>query len=245
MKCPSLFSDHSEVCSEGDSTLTLQVAHNSNVIIPVHFTSSRINTSSISKFKFPIRPPEPNRVQDKRSTLQIFQDMIGILGDTPKVNYKFYMDLLLKRESGLQEINENGVELSTELIKKAITEFSPTLAKMKADYLRDLSSDIVTQHVKLSLPDPGAATQGPLLFLEATVPDSHLPLHSIPLLADTGATNSCISISTLLTLGLSKNDICTEVHYLLTNVTESENFMSMVLVDLRVVNNSCTIVFGI
>ena len=94
---------------------------------------------------------------------------------------------------------------------------------MKADYLRDLSSDIVTQHVKLSLPDPGAAIQGPLLFLEATVPDSHLPLHSIPLLADTGATNLCISISTLLTLGLSKNDICTEVQYLLTNVTESVN----------------------
>ena len=118
MQCPSLFSDHSEVCSDGDSTLTVQVAHNSNVFIPVHFTSSRINTSSISKFKFPIRPPEPNRVQDKRSTLQIFQDMIGILGDTPKVNYKFYMDLLLKRDSGVPEINENGVELSTELIKK-------------------------------------------------------------------------------------------------------------------------------
>ena len=156
MKCPSFFSDRSEVCNENDSTLTLQVAHNSNVVIPVHFTSSRINTSSISKFKFPIRPPEPNKVQDKRSTLQIFQDMLGILGDTPKVNYKFYMDLLLKRDSGLQEINENGVELSTELIKKAIKEFSPTLAKMKADYLKELSSDIVTQHVKLSLRDPGA-----------------------------------------------------------------------------------------
>ena len=53
--------------------------------------------------------------------------MIGILGDTPKVNYKFYMDLLLKRDSAIQETDENGVELSTELIKKSIKEFSPTL----------------------------------------------------------------------------------------------------------------------
>ena len=149
--------------------------------------------------------------------------MIGILGDTPKINYKYYMDLLLKRDSGQPEINEDGIELSTELIKKAIKEFSPKLEKMKSDYLKNLSSDIITQHVKLSIPSPGAVLQGPLLFLKANIPDSHLPLYSIPLLADTGATNSCISITTLLALGLSKQDICTEVQYSLTNVTENEN----------------------
>ena len=137
MQCPSLFSDHSEVCSDGDSTLTVQVAHNSNVVIPVHFTSSCINTSSITKFKFPIRPPEPNRVQDKRYTLQIFQDMIRILGDTPKVNYKFYMGLLLKRDSGLPEINKYGVELSTELIKKLLKNFPPPLQKGKKIISKD------------------------------------------------------------------------------------------------------------
>ena len=180
MQCPSFFSDHYEVSSKNDLTLTLQVAHNYNVTIPVHFTSSNISTSTISKFKFPIKPPEPNRVQDKRSTLQVFQDMIGILGDTPKINYKFYMDLLLKRDSGQPEINEDGIELSTELIKKAIKEFSPNLEKMKSDYLKGLSSDIITQHVKLSLTDPAAVLQGPLFFLKANIPDSHLPLHNIP-----------------------------------------------------------------
>ena len=45
--------------------------------------------------------------------------MIGILNDTPKLNYKFYLDILLKRDSGIPEINKNGVELSTELIRKA------------------------------------------------------------------------------------------------------------------------------
>ena len=80
--CPSLFSETSQIFSFGDSTLSVQVADDSNVIIPVHFSSSSIHLSSVLKFKFPIRPPEPNRIQDKRSTLNIFQDMIGILNDT-------------------------------------------------------------------------------------------------------------------------------------------------------------------
>ena len=110
--------------------------------------------------------------------------MLGIMGDTPKISYKFYLDLLLKRDSGQSEINEDGVELSSELIKKAIKEFSPTLEKMKSNYFKNLESDIITQHVKLSSPSPGAVPQGPLLFLRANIPDSHLPLHNIPLLAD-------------------------------------------------------------
>ena len=51
--------------------------------------------------------------------------MVGILSDTPKLGYKFYMDLLLKRDSAVPEIDETGVELSTELIRKAIKQFSP------------------------------------------------------------------------------------------------------------------------
>ena len=130
--------------------------------------------------------------------------MLGILGDTPKKNYKFYLDLLLKRDSGQPEINEDGIELSSELIKRSIKEFSPTLEKMKSEYFQNLESNIVNQHVKLSIPSPGAVPQGPLLFLKSTIPDSNLPLHNIPLLVDTGATNSCISIATLSFLGISE-----------------------------------------
>ena len=93
--------------------LNVQVANDSNIVIPIHFTTSSIHLSSVSKFKFPIRPPEPNHVQDKRSTLHIFQDMLGILNDTPKLNFKFYLDLLLNRDSGMPEINTDGVELSS------------------------------------------------------------------------------------------------------------------------------------
>ena len=154
--------------------------------------------------------------------------MIGILNDTPKLNYKFYLDILLKRDSGIPEINKNGVELSTELIRKAIKDYAPTLEKLKKTYFQGISSDIVTLHVKLSLPGPNAVLQGPLLFLKATIPDCPVPLHNIPLLADTGATNSCISLSTLLTLGYSKSDLCTEVQYLLTNVTECGNSTAII-----------------
>jgi hypothetical protein len=204
MKCPSFFSDHYEANSKNNSTLVLQVAHKSHITIPVHFTSSSISTSTVSKFKFPLKPPPANRIQDKRKVLQIFQDMLGILGDTPKKNYKFYLDILLKRDSGQPEINEDGIELSSELIKRSIKEFSPTLEKMKSEYFKNLESNIVNQHVKLSIPSPGAVPQGPLLFLKSTIPDSNLPLHNIPLLVDTGATNSCISIATLSFLGISE-----------------------------------------
>ena len=90
---------------------------------------------------------------------------------------------------------------------------------MKEDYFKTISENVITQHVKLSLPGPTAVLQGPLLFLRANIPGSSAPLHNIPLLADTGATNSCISLATLLTLGYNKTDLCTEVQYLLTNVT--------------------------
>ena len=113
MECPNLISENSELYSSGDFSLTVQVANDSNIVIPIHFTTSSIHLSSVYKFKFPIHPPEPNHVQDKRFTLHIFQDMLGILNDTPKLNFKFYLDLLPKRDSGMPEINTNGVELSS------------------------------------------------------------------------------------------------------------------------------------
>ena len=91
---------------------------NSIINIPVQSPS---NTTV--KFKFPITPPPPNKIQDERNIITIFQDMIGILSDTPKLGYMFYVDLLLKRDSGLPEIDSNGVELSTSLIRQAIKEF--------------------------------------------------------------------------------------------------------------------------
>ena len=108
MECPTLINDISEPCSSSQSTLTVQVATEANIIIPVHFTTSSVHQSSVQKFKFPIKPPAPNHIQDKRSTLHIFQDMLGILNDTPKINSKFYLDLLLKRDSGVPEIDTDG-----------------------------------------------------------------------------------------------------------------------------------------
>ena len=43
------------------------------------------------------------------------------------------------------------------------------------------------------------------------------------MLADTGATNSCLSLETLSQLGYGKDNICTDIQYLLTNVTEHNN----------------------
>ena len=91
--------------------------------------------------------------------------MLGILNDCPKHNFKFYLDLLLKRDSGLPEINEEGIELSCDLIRKAVKEYAPTLKKVKEEYLSQISSPVTTQHVKLSIHEPTAVLQGPLLFL--------------------------------------------------------------------------------
>ena len=101
----------------------MQVATDANTMIPIHFTTSSVHQSSVQKFKFPIKPPPPNNIQDKRSTLHIFQDMLGILNDIPKLNFKFYFDLLLKRDSGVSKINTDGVELSCDLRRKAVKYF--------------------------------------------------------------------------------------------------------------------------
>ena len=201
----------------------MQVAAVAQITIPVHFTTSAVHQSSVQKFKFPIRPPAPNHIQDRWSTLNIFQDMLGILNDCPKLNFKFYLDFLLKRDSGVPEIDTEGVELSSDLIRKAVKDFTPTLQKMKEDYFSKINANVTTQHVKLSLPVPAAVLQGPLLFICGNIPSSSAPHINIPMLADTGATNSCISLGTLLTLGYGKEDLCTEVQYLLTNVTENNN----------------------
>ena len=149
--------------------------------------------------------------------------MLGILSDTPKEGYKYYMDLLLKRDSALPEIDCNGVEKSTAMIRQAVQDFEPKLASMKDEYLSNVNRNIVSQHVKLSLPDSKAIPQGPLIFVGASVPDSESPQQSFPLLVDCGATNSCLSLATLASLGYTTHQICTQVQYSLSNVTENEN----------------------
>ena len=118
-----------------DFSLISQVAVNSIVNIPIQSSSN-----STTKFKFPITPPPPNKIQDERSPITIFQDMLGILSDTPKLSYKYYIDLLLNRDGGLPEIDSNGVELSASLIRQAIKDFEPTLTHMKyIEYWKDRS----------------------------------------------------------------------------------------------------------
>ena len=94
--------------------------------------------------------------------------MLGILSDTPKLGYKYYIDLLLKRDS---------------------------------------------------------------------VPDSGLPTHGFPLLADCGATNSCLSLDTFKLLEYTTQYLCTEVQYSLSNVTEQENphtILGSILLDIEI-----------
>ena len=93
--------------------------------IPVQSPSG---SSTTVKFKFPIAPPPPNKIQDERVPVAIFQDMLGILNDTPKRDYKYYMDLLLKRDSGLPEIDSNGIELSSAMIRQAVKDFEPKIS---------------------------------------------------------------------------------------------------------------------
>ena len=98
--------------------------------------------------------------------------MLGILNDTPKRDYKFYMDLLLKRDSGLPEIDSNGIELSSAMIRQAVKDFEPKISAMKDEYLNNIGRNIVTHHVKLTLPDCKVVPQGPLMFVKAQVIDS-------------------------------------------------------------------------
>ena len=93
---------------------------NSISTIPVQSPSG---SNTTVKFKFPIAPPPPNKIQDERIPVDIFTDMLGILNDTPKRGFKFYMDILLKRDSSLPEIDENGVELSSAMIRQAVKDF--------------------------------------------------------------------------------------------------------------------------
>ena len=201
-----------------DFSLISQVAVNTILNIPI-----QNHSNTTAKFKFPISPPPPNKIQDERKIINIFQDMLGILSDTPKLSYKYYIDLLLKRDSGLPEIDTNGVELSTSLIRQAIKDFEPKLTQMKNDYLNSINKDVVSQHIQLSLPGSEAIPQGPLMFVKASVPESGLPSHYFPLLADCGATNSCLSLDTFRLLGYTTEQLCTEVQYSLSNVTEQEN----------------------
>ena len=133
------------------------------------------------------------------------------------------MDLLLKRDSGLPEIDSNGIEISTAMIRQAIKDFEPKIAAMKDEYLSNIDRNIVTHHVKLTLSDSKVVPQGPLMFVCASVSDSESPQESYPLLVDCGATNSCLSLATLQSMGYARNNICTEVQYSLSNVTEHEN----------------------
>ena len=60
-------------------------------------------------FKYPIKPPPPNVIQDGRTKYQVLLDMISILENRPKQNFKFYQDLLLRRDSSSPDIDENGI----------------------------------------------------------------------------------------------------------------------------------------
>ena len=201
------------------------MAVNSISTIPVQSPSG---SNTTVKFKFPIAPPPPNKIQDERIPVDIFTDMLGILNDTPKRGFKFYMDILLKRDSSLPEIDENGVELSSAMIRQAVKEFEPRISSMKEEYMSNIGRNIVTHHVKLTLPDCKVIPQGPLMFVNAQVIYNEEPSENLPLLVDCGATNSCLSWVTLQLLGYTKQDICTEVQYSLSNVTEHENPHSII-----------------
>ena len=214
------------------------MAVNTISTIPVQSPSG---SNTTVKFKFPIAPPPPNKIQDERIPVDIFTDMLGILNDTPKRDYKYYMDILLKRNSALPEIDENGIELSSAMIRQAVKDFEPTISSMKEDYMSNIGRNIVTHHVKLTLPDCKIVPQGPLMFVNAKVIYNETPSESLPLLVDCGATNSCLSWVTLQLLGYTREDICSEIQYSLSNVTEHENphsIIGSVLMDIELESQS-------
>ena len=111
---------------------------------------------------------------------------------------------------------------------------------MKNDYLNSINKNIINQHVKLSLPNTNAVPQGPLVFISACIP-SDLQVESFPLLVDSGATNSCLSLATLASLGYTEDQICTEIQYSLSNVTEHENhhtIIGSILLDIELSSQS-------
>ena len=75
------------------------------------------------------------------------------------------------------------------------------------------------------------------MFVKARIPDSKSPTHEFPLLADCGATNSCLSLATLTLLGYTVQQLCTELQYSLSNVTEQENphtILGSILLDIKI-----------
>ena len=79
------------------------------------------------------------------------------------------------------------------------------------------------------------------MFVKAQVIHNEERAENLPLLVDCGATNSCLSWVTLQLLGYTKQDICTEVQYSLSNVTEHENphsIIGSVLMDVELESQS-------
>ena len=52
---------------------------------------------------------------------------------------------------------KEGVELSSDLIRKAVKDFAPTQLKLKEEYFSQITKNVTTQHVKLSIPGPTAS----------------------------------------------------------------------------------------
>ena len=151
------------------------------------------------KFQFPLQlPPEPN-IRDDRTPYQIVKDIYGILGNTPSIQYKQAVDELLGRDSEIPEINSNGLEMSTQEIRKQVEMFQSAQKK-------NVKKVILNTFLH----------SGPIFFTNIIINDKY----SIPVLIDSGASNTTISTFLLKSHNI-KYDLDSSFKYIFENSTES------------------------
>ena len=151
------------------------------------------------KFQFPLQlPPEPN-IQDDRTPYEILKDIYGILASTPSIEYKQAVDDLLGRDSGIPEIDSNGLELSTQEIRRQVETFKKAQTK-------NIKKVILNTFLH----------SGPIFFTTMIINNRY----SIPVLIDSGASNTTISTFLLRSHNISYT-LDSSFHYVFENSTES------------------------
>ena len=121
-------------------------------------------------------------IMDERTKYQIIRDIYAILAGTPPRDYKACIDDLLGRDSEIKEIDEQGIELTAAQIKIHMKNFkkmsNPTSQKK-------LMGNFVSS--------------GPIFFCKAALNGAQ----AVPVLIDTGASNSTISRTLLDKLNIT------------------------------------------
>ena len=151
---------------------------------------------TVIKFEYPLKLPPPSPILDNRSSYAILKDIYAILSSTPSADYKSCVDQLLGRDSGVAEIDENGIELTALEIKEQLK-----------SYKRNDQVQTVLMNSFVST--------GPTFFCGLSINGCNF----IPALVESGASNSTLSTALLSTFKL-KFELDNSVRYVFQNSTE-------------------------